>query len=78
MKWRQLWNRCGEDGKVYFAKTLVQNYTPEGKSAAKGNICRGKQRNTMGLAWLCSQPEEKPTESKNHGLEPRCSQQGVE
>lgn len=60
----------------YFARMLVQNYTPEGKPAAKGNICRRKQRNTMGPTWLRSQPEEKSTESKCRGSEPRCSQQG--
>lgn len=40
---RKLWNGCGEVSQVYFARTVVQNYTPEGKPAAKGNICRGKQ-----------------------------------
>lgn len=73
----ELWNGCGEDGQVYFARTLVQNYTSEGKPAAEGSNRQRKHRNTMGLAWLCSQPEENSTESKHHGSESRCSLQGV-
>jgi len=74
VKRRELWNGCGEDGQVYFARALVQNYTPEGMPAAKGNICRGKRRNTRGPAWLRSQQEKRSTESKHDGSEPRCKE----